>query len=141
MLKVHSTLESYVASRHLQLWIYGHIIEASEPYELLANLLAIALGETFKTNRFPPHSNGRPQSPGSKIDKLEQSAAAAGLPQITVPLREVWDRDFRNAIFHSDYSVHGSFLCILESEAYRQMAILNPWFEGLRTSGIHFLFL
>jgi hypothetical protein len=40
ILKVYSTVESYVAARHLQLWIYGHIVEASEPYELLANLLA-----------------------------------------------------------------------------------------------------
>lgn len=89
VLKVCSTVESYVAARHLQLWIYGHTVEASEPYELLANLLAIAQGETFNTNRFPAHSNGRPQSPGSKIDKLQQSAETAGLPQITVPLREI----------------------------------------------------
>jgi hypothetical protein len=108
MLKVCNTLESYVADRHMQLWIYGHIAEASEPYELLANLLAIAQGETYNTTRFPPHANGRPQSPWSKIDKLQQSAEAAGLPETTTPLREIWDGDFRNAIFHSDYSVHGS---------------------------------
>lgn len=107
MLNVCNTLESYAAGRHLQLWIYGHIIEASEPYELLANLLAIAQGETYNTNRFPPHTSGRPQSPWSKIDQLQESAEAAGLPQITVPLREIWDTDFRNAIFHSDYAVHG----------------------------------
>jgi hypothetical protein len=30
------------AAQHLGLWVYGHIVEASEPYELLANLIDVA---------------------------------------------------------------------------------------------------
>jgi hypothetical protein len=103
---IDETIESFYAARHLRLWIYGHIVEASEPYEMLANLIAISQGETFNTTRFPPR-NGRPQSPGTKIDQLEQAARAANLLNVVSPLREVWDRDLRNAIFHSDYSLHG----------------------------------
>jgi len=99
-------IESFYAARHLQLWIYGHIVEASEPYEILANLIAVSQGETFKIDRFPP-KNGRPQSPGAKIDHLEKAANTANSEKAVTPLKEVWDREFRNAIFHSDYSVHG----------------------------------
>jgi hypothetical protein len=94
------------AARHLQLWIYGHIVEASEPYEILANLLAISQGDTFRTDRFPLQ-NGRPQSPGAKIKALEETAKTVNLPNFSTALTEIWDRDLRNAIFHSDYSIHG----------------------------------
>jgi hypothetical protein len=106
MRAVHQKVESFYAARHLQLWIYGHIVEASEPYEILSNLIAISQGDTFNITRFPPQS-GRPQSPGGKINQLEQAATSANLPSVVTPLKEVWDRDLRNAIFHSDYSVHG----------------------------------
>jgi hypothetical protein len=36
--KVHDQIEEFEAARHLQLWVYGHILEASEPYELLGRL-------------------------------------------------------------------------------------------------------
>ena len=50
---------------------------------------------------------GRPQTPGGKIKQLEEAAIAAWLPDVVTPMREVWDRELRNAIFHSDYSLHG----------------------------------
>src|SRR5262249_6510893 len=34
-------------------------------------------------------------------------ARAANFSNVVTPLQEIWDREFRNAIFHSDYSVHG----------------------------------
>ncbi len=37
-----TTIQNDTVARHLYLWIYGHIVEASEPYELLANLLEVA---------------------------------------------------------------------------------------------------
>jgi hypothetical protein len=36
--------EHFEKARHLQLWTYGHIVEASEPYAMLANLLDIIRG-------------------------------------------------------------------------------------------------
>ncbi|UUX51599.1 hypothetical protein NUH88_07845 [Nisaea acidiphila] len=94
--------------RHLTLWLYGHIVEASEPYEFLANLIAVTCGGRFESERFPPRPNGAPLSPSIKIERLAEQATEAGLPDVVVPMQEAWNRDFRNAIFHADYSLHGS---------------------------------
>src|SRR5262249_18512471 len=91
-----------------------HILEASEPYELLANLLGIAQGERFSSDRFPPHPGGRPKSPGEKIAAIEIAAGSAEMPQVAAPLREIWDRDLRNSIFHADYSLYGGELRTLK---------------------------
>ena len=100
---MHAKAESYTVKRHLELWLFGHAIEASEPYEMLANLIDISQGGTFHSARFSPN-----QSPDNKIAKLAKDAKAAGMPEIVKPMREVWDGKLRNAIFHSDYSLHGS---------------------------------
>jgi len=102
------TKDHSAAARHLALWIYGHILEASEPYELLANLIDVSTGGRFRAQRFPPHRKGRPQSPGEKISVLDRMADEAGMPQVTIPLRDAWDRELRNAIFHADYAFSGS---------------------------------
>jgi hypothetical protein len=117
------------AARHLELWVYGHIVEASEPYELLANLVDVANGGRFKFDRFPPHPNGRPKSPGEKIQQLREMAVAAGMPGVASPLQEIWNREFRNAIFHADYSFYGNELrTVRPLKIYthdEHMAILN----------------
>jgi hypothetical protein len=104
---VHAKAESYTAKRHLELWLFGHAVEASEPYEILANLIDISQGGTFHTARFPPNEKGVPQFVDHKIAQLEKAAKSAGMPGVVTPLQEVWDRELRNAIFHSDYSLHG----------------------------------
>jgi hypothetical protein len=93
------------AQAHLRLMIYGHIVEASEPYELLANLLDIARGGTFERERFPAR-NGRPIFPNRKIQLLRTMARQTGLQAVVAPLEEIWDRNLRNAVFHADYSLH-----------------------------------
>jgi hypothetical protein len=98
--------ENLALARHLQLWIYGHIVEASEPYEIVANLVDITRGGRFHAWRFP-HQNNRPQPVGRKIEAIENEASAAGIASVAEPLREVYDRDLRNAVFHADYSLHG----------------------------------
>ncbi len=95
-------------SRHLGLWLYGHIMEASEPYEFLGNLIDVAVGGQFHIERFSSHPRGAPLSPQNKIEQLEEQATAAGMPEAVVPMKEAWNREFRNAIFHADYSLHGS---------------------------------
>jgi hypothetical protein len=97
-------------SKHIGLWLYGHIMEASEPYERLANFIQVASGKRGQiTTAFPPKGNRQP-SPGEKIIELQRMAAAAGFPDAFVPLREVWDRVLRNASFHADYAVARSGL-------------------------------
>jgi hypothetical protein len=98
--------ENFAVARHLQLWTYGHIVEASEPYEILANLLDIARGGSFVAWRFPDR-DGRPQPVGRKIETIERQALAAGIASTAKPLREMYDQRLRNAVFHADYSLRG----------------------------------
>ncbi len=88
------------------LWLNGHIMEASEPYEFLANLIGVSAGGRFLQEWFPP-SRGSPLSPEIKIKRLEAQAKKAGVPGVVVPMKEAWNRNFRNSIFHADYSFHG----------------------------------
>ncbi len=67
----------------------------------------VATGGRFNTERFPPKPSRVPQSPGEKIDQIGKTATATGMPGVVTPLRESWNREFRNAIFHADYSLHG----------------------------------
>jgi len=118
MTVVHESMTDLEAARHLHLWIYGHILEASEPYELLANMIAISQGGRWFAQRFPPvpgKGNRPPRelSPGEKIVSMERVASAASMPQVATPLREIWDRELRNAVFHADYVLHGSEVRIL----------------------------
>jgi hypothetical protein len=104
--KTYSSLDGEVAW-HLSLWVYGPAVEASEPYEFLANLIDVAAGGRFSIARFP-RRNGRPLSPQTKIERLEQWAQAARIPGVVIPMKEAWNREFRNAIFHADYALYGS---------------------------------
>lgn len=98
--------ENFSVARHMQLWVYGHIVEASEPYEILANLIDIVRGGQFLAWRFPGENN-RPQPVGRKIEAIAADAEAAGMPAVAEPLADVYDRALRNAVFHADYSLHG----------------------------------
>jgi len=104
--EIHGHIEGE-ANRHLALWLYGHIMEASEPYEFLANLVDVAVGGRFLRERFPPRPTGAPLSPQTKISQLTEQATAAGMPRVVIPMSEAWNREFRNAIFHADYTLYG----------------------------------
>ncbi len=90
------------------LWVYGHIIESSEPYELIANLLNILDGGGYVAWNFPKKQRGNDyfnQSPSEKIRFLEHKALILGVPQLVDPIKEILDKDIRNAVFHSDFAV------------------------------------
>jgi hypothetical protein len=116
--RLHNETPDREAAAHLRLWIYGHIIEASEPYELVANLLDVADGGAFMVARFPDQ-NGRPQSPGAKLTWIEQRAGRGGHPVVAQTFRDRWDRELRNAIFHSDYALHGGEVRLVSGRASR----------------------
>lgn len=92
------------------LWVYGHIVEASEPYETIANLLNIMEGKGFAAWNFPKKKIGKDfyinQSPSEKIRYLETEAKKVGMSEVVNPIKDVLDRDLRNAVFHSDYGVN-----------------------------------
>ena len=102
----HSLVDA-TTKRHLTLWIYGHIMEASEPYEFLANLVEIAGGGRYSISRFPTPNNRPPVSPYRKIINITERAAMFGIPGVEIPMQEAWNRELRNAIFHADYCLFG----------------------------------
>lgn len=104
--RLHNETDDRLAARHLQLWIYGHIVEASVPYELLGNLARISIGDPAVMDPFRDFP--RRPSPGEKIAAIADWADAAGNQAVAYLLRQIWDRELRNAIFHSDYSIHGA---------------------------------
>jgi hypothetical protein len=104
---IHNETDDPEVTRHLKLWIYGHIVEASAPYDTLANVIQIARGHHARQTWFPD-DDGRPVSPGSKIDMLGTWAQTDGHADVERLLKEIWDHDLRNAIFHADYALHGS---------------------------------
>ena len=118
-------------SNHVALWLYGHIFEASEPYEILANLIRIAAGGQYRVgSAFPPRAN-RQATPGEKIRILETMATQAGFSPVTfAPLLEVWDRRLRNAIFHADYTITREELRIMEPRARYSWARFDDLING-----------
>lgn len=114
------------------LWVYGHIIESSEPYEIISNLLNICLGQGYRLFNFPyikTRYGFRPQYPFEKISYLEKLARKAKTPFVLEPIKEILDRDLRNAIFHSDYSVNrGEVIINKPQKIYSEeetLALLN----------------
>ncbi len=100
---------------NLHLWVYGHIIEASEPYELYANFLRIIDGQRYANNNFPDKDRGKckvHQFPIEKIETLNKLASNYNLQNCLIPLNEIFDKDLRNSIFHSDYSIYKGCLRI-----------------------------
>lgn len=144
--QVHNRLPpgDAVAARHLKLWLYGHIIEASEPYETLANLLDMASGGRFRITRFPVGERGQMTSPGRKIETIANAATQAGFAELAQPLRDMWDREFRNAIFHADYALNGVEIRLISvqrvvsgEEIERLCATANAYHEALAYLAAH----
>lgn len=106
--KMSNNINEFFTQRNLRLWLYGHIVEATEPYEVIANLLYIVNGGRYSNERFPPHKSGRPKSPGARKNKIKQISNNINMEDIIIPLDDIWDRNLRNAIFHSDYIIHGN---------------------------------
>lgn len=94
---------------HYSLFLYGLTIEASELYEIMANLLNILDGKEYRVDNFPDTvlSDGRriPQNPLNKINHLKSRAKKHGIDLSF--FEEFIDTQLRNAVFHSDYSIYG----------------------------------
>src|SRR5260370_3684276 len=82
MCALHAKAETFNAKRHLELWLYWHVVAAWKPYETIANLIDISLGGAFDLFRFPPNDRGAHPSPGVKIDRLREAAQAARMPDL-----------------------------------------------------------
>lgn len=105
--RLHNETKDRLAARHLSLWVYGHIVEAAAPYDLLANLINVAQGG--QARMFPFQSDGgRPLSPGRKLELVGLGAEEIGNQAARPLLAAIWHRQLRNGVFHADYTIHGS---------------------------------
>lgn len=94
---------------NLAFWAYAHWIEASEPYETIGNLLNIINGGRYHRTQFPKKKSGkyfREQYPHEKITTLETLANEVGHIDCLKPIKDIYDRELRNSIFHSDYNIY-----------------------------------
>lgn len=90
------------------LFLYGLILEASDPYEALANLLNIIEGDRYTILNFPDSTDAsgriRSQHP---LDKIAQLKKRAKKKKLDLSLYDdFFDNGLRNAVFHSDYVIH-----------------------------------
>lgn len=104
--RLHNETDDRLAARHLSLWVYGHIVEAAAPYDLLANLINVAQGGQARMAPFS--SEGGLLSPGRKLELIGLGADEIGNQAARPLLAAIWHRQLRNGVFHADYTIHGS---------------------------------
>ena len=105
--RLHNETDDRLAARHISLWVYGHIVEAAAPYDLLANLIEVAQGGPARMAPFPIERERLP-SPGRKIELIGAGSEEIGNQAARPLLTSIWHRQLRNGVFHADYSLHGS---------------------------------
>jgi len=105
-LQKHQARLRHSVKANVNLWAYAHVIESSENYELVANLLEIAQGGNFKIanhrSKQPTYKNLRV---ADKIARLTSMAKGTAFESISDPFKDVFDSKFRNALYHADYSI------------------------------------
>lgn len=104
------------------LWLYGHIVEASDHYEIIANMVNIAGGEPYRAYNFPKIKNrrggAREQYPNEKIIEIRKRCKRLNLKDYSQPFTEVLDKDLRNAVYHSDYSIYSGAVRFRNVDGY-----------------------
>ncbi|HZY72151.1 MAG TPA: hypothetical protein VFE22_03480 [Edaphobacter sp.] len=106
--RLHNETEDRIAAWHLSLWVYGHIVEAAAPYDLLANLINVAKGGQAGMAPFATEGGRTPTSPGRKLELIGLGAEEIGNQAARPLLAAIWHRQLRNGVFHADYTLHGS---------------------------------
>jgi hypothetical protein len=99
------------------LFLYGLILEASEPYNTLSNLLNIIEGDRYTISNFPNYTDDKGRSRTQHpLDKISQLIKRAKKNKLDLSLfNDFFDNNLRNAVFHSDFVIH-----------WPEVRILNP---------------
>ena len=89
---------------NINLWLYVHLVECSEHYELLANLIKTIKGEDYIIANHV-NKNFVNLKVEQKIIRLKQIANRTGFDNVFEPFKATFNARFRNAIGHADYSI------------------------------------
>lgn len=93
----------------LLLFLYCHVTEIDDLYNVIANLLRVCMGERCSMSPFigQIHPSGKPaNSPHSKVSRIAEWSNEVGFPEIGKMLTYMLVKQVRNAFFHSDYIIH-----------------------------------
>ncbi|MDZ4659249.1 MAG: hypothetical protein SH868_16880, partial [Bythopirellula sp.] len=100
----------------LELLQYCHLVEMAAPYDIIANLCRVRLGQPVSYSLFiRPKNKGATNklgnqrqfmSPTDKINIIKSLSRSAELPAIGDAFDEFYRSGIRNAIDHSDYVIH-----------------------------------
>jgi hypothetical protein len=115
----------------LALIAYSHMIEMGVPYDLLANLLRLRLGMKYAIEPLAHLNRVRDlkvngvktkrlmkASPNTKINEIDELSKKAGMPEVGLALRGIYNNTIRNAVYHSDYAIHDDSLRLLSDHLY-----------------------
>lgn len=105
---------------NMNLWLYTHLVECSEHYELLANLIKTIKGEDYIIANHV-NKNFVNLKVGEKIDRLKSIANGTGYDNVYEPFKKTFDSRFRNAIGHGDYALkkgHNSGMTIIDNAGF-----------------------
>ena len=86
---------------NMNLWLYTHLIECSEQYELIANLVKTTKGEDYVIANHV-NKDFANLKVGQKIDRLKSIAKNTEFSDIYMPFKKTFNSRFRNAIGHAD---------------------------------------
>ena len=122
----------------LALIAYSHMIEMNAPYELLANALRLRMGKKYSMHPLAHLNKLRdtkvngvkmkkvvPASPIAKINEIDEMSKRAGVPEVGVALRAIYNSTIRNAVYHSDFAVHNDSFRLLSGSYYSKKEKCN----------------
>ena len=89
---------------NMNLWTYVNLIECSEHFELIANMVRTVKGEDYIIANHKDR-NFVNLKVTNKIARLAKIAKGTGFENIVLPFKETYNSRFRNAIGHGDYAL------------------------------------
>lgn len=104
----------------LGLLLYCHIFEMNELYNILGNLLRIAIGQgwTYIPDLYNRY-NQNELSPTDKLDRLKNLAEQCKFDELICEIGQLYSNRIRNAFFHSSYSLIEDDFCIVKGEGMK----------------------
>ena len=91
---------------NMNLWLYVNLIECSEQFELIANMLRTVKGEDYIIANHKDR-NFVNLKLTSKIERLQKIAKDTGFEKVALPFQQSYNSRLRNAIGHGDYALKG----------------------------------